>query len=337
MTSALNAVTTRMLKLGASGFMGVAGIMASIAIGSGSALAQDFPNRALRLIVPFQAGSTTDIIARMYATALSERLKQPVTIDTRLGAGGIVGGTALLRAAPDGYTLGLLVAGNSIQTWVVKDMPFDVRKDFAHITQLYAGYSALLVASDFPARNLADFIAYAKANPGKIFFGSSGAATTTHLAGELLNEATGIRMTHVPYKGSSEVITAMFSGSIQTYFDLYGTAKALIDSGKVRPLAVTSLKRMAELPQVPALAETYPGFEIAARVGVAAPLGTPRPVMDKLVAESRAVLQDAGLRRRIAALGIEPGGSSPEEYARGIASDTEKWGRAVRAAGITPQ
>lgn len=311
-------------------------LLGSIAL-SAPLHAQDFPNRPLRMIVPFASGSVTDIVARLVATGMGERLKQPVTVENRLGAGGIVGGTALMRAAPDGYTVGLLVAGNSIQTWVVKDMPFDVRKDFMHITQMYAGYSALLVAKDFPAQNLAEFIAWTRANPGKAFFGSSGAATTTHLAGELLKDAAKIDITHVPFKGSPEVVTALLSGSIQTYFDLYGTAKPLLDSGKVRALAVTSLKRMAELPNVPALAETYSGFEIAARVGLAAPLGTPKAVHDKLVAETRAALQQPEIRKRITDLGIEPGGNTPAEYAKGIAEDTEKWGRAVRAAGLKPE
>ncbi len=306
-------------------------------LGAASVWAQDFPAKPIRMLVPFQAGSTTDIIARLAAGGLSERLKQPVIIDNRTGAGGIISGSALMRSAPDGYTIGVLVAGNSIQTWVVKDMPFDVRKDFMHITELYVGYSALLVARDFPAQTLGEFIAYAKANPGKIFFGSSGVATTTHLAGEILKGVAGIDMTHVPFKGSPEVYTAILNGNIQTYFDLYGTSKALIDSGKVRPLAVTSTKRMAELPLVPALAETFPGVEIAARVGLAAPLGTPKPVHDKLTAETRAVLQNAEVRRRISGFGVEPGGSSPSEYAQRIAVDTEKWGNAVRAAGLKPE
>ena len=306
-------------------------------LGATSVRAQDFPVKPIRMLVPFQAGSTTDIIARLVAAGLSERLRQPVVVDNRTGAGGIISGSALKRSAPDGYTIGLLVAGNSIQTWVVKDMPFDVRKDFMHITEMYAGYSALLVSRDFPAQTLGEFITYAKANPGKIFFGSSGSATTTHLSGEILKSVAGIDITHVPFKGSPEVYTAILNGTIQTYFDLYGTSKSLIDSGKVRPLAVTSTKRMAELPQVPALAETYPGFEIAVRVGLAAPLETPKAAFDRLTAAARAVLQNADVRTRIASFGAEPGGSSPDEYARAIAVDTEKWGKAVRAAGLQPQ
>ena len=296
--------------------------------------AEEYPSKPIKILVPFQIGSVTDIIARLVANSLSFKLKQAVIIENKTGAGGIIAGVTLLNSSPDGYTLGLLVAGNSIQTWVVKDMPFDIRKDFLPITEIYSGYSVLLVSDNFPSRTLNDFINYTKEHPGKTFFGSSGTATTTHLAGELLKDYSKIEITHVPFKGSSEVVNAILNGSIQTYFDLYGTSKSLIQSGKVRPIAVTSPKRMPELPNVPSLAETYPGFEIAARVGLAAPKGTSKEILSILVSETRNILQSPDVRKTILALGVEPGGTSPDEYLKSIISDTEKWGKAVKVADI---
>lgn len=304
---------------------------------AGAAAAQGYPERPIKLIVPYSTGSTTDIIARLIGAALAERTKQPVVIDTRVGAGGIVGLKALQAAPADGYTMGLVVSGNAVQPWLMKDMPFDVRKDFQPLTLMYVGQYVLMVPPNLPPQNFSEFLGYLKANPKKVFFGSSGSGTTTHLAGELLKQAAGVEMTHVPFKGSPEVFNAMFSGSVQAYFDLYGTSRPLIESGKVRPLATSGKTRMAQLPNLPAIAESLPGFEVLVWTGFAVPNGTPPEVVTKLTAELRAVMQAPELRKRLAEMGVEPGGGTTASMAAFVAAEYDKWGRTIKAAGIKPE
>jgi len=304
---------------------------------AGAAAAQGFPDRPIKILVPYSAGSTTDIIARLIATSLAERTKQSVVVDNRVGAGGIVGLKALQASPADGYTVGMIVSGNAVQPWLMKDMPFDVRKDFQPISLMYVGQYVLMVPPELPPQNLAEFMAYLKANPRKVFFGSSGAGTTTHLAGELLKQLGGVEMTHVPFKGSPEVFNAMFSGSVQAYFDLYGTAKPLIDAGKVRPLATSGKTRMAQLPNLPAVAEALPGFEVLVWTGFAVPNGTPADVTAKLTAELRAVMQAPELRKRLADMGVEAGGGTSAAMATFVSAEYDKWGRTIKAAGIKPE
>lgn len=303
---------------------------------AGSAVAQDFPTRAVTLIVPYPAGSTTDIIARHITAPLTERLKQPVVIDNKAGAGGGLGVNALKNAPKDGYTMGLVVSGSVIQPWLEKNVPFDVRKDFMPMSAMYVGLYCLNVAPNFPAKSLNEFISYVKANPSKVFYGSSGTGTTTHLAGELLKQLTSIEMTHVPFKGSPQVVAAVLSGDIQAYFDLYGTSKPLIDSGKVRTLGVTTKTRYAALPNVPAIAEVAPGYEVLVWTGFALPLGTPKAAFDRLTTELRAVMAMPDVSKKIAALGVDTGGNSPEEFQTFINAEYDKWGRIIQAAGLKP-
>jgi tripartite-type tricarboxylate transporter receptor subunit TctC len=312
-------------------------LTAMVALIMVSAAAQGFPERPIKILVPYSAGSTTDIIARLIATALAERTKQTVVVENRIGAGGIVGLKALQASPADGYTIGLVVSGNAVQPWLMKDMPFDVRKDFTPLSLMYVGQYLLMVPPELPPQNLAEFLAYLKSNPKKVFFGSSGAGTTTHLAGELLKQMGGVEMTHVPFKGSPEVFNAMFSGSVQAYFDLYGTAKPLIDAGKVRPLATSGKTRMASLPNLPALAEALPGFEVLVWTGFAVPNGTPPNVVAKLTTELRAVMQAPELRKRLADMGVEPGGGTSAAMAIFVAAEYEKWGKTIQAAGIKPE
>jgi tripartite-type tricarboxylate transporter receptor subunit TctC len=310
--------------------------LAALAI-SAPATAQSFPDRPIHLIVPYSSGSITDVIARLAAAGLSERLKQPVVIESRTGAGGIIALKALHAAKPDGYTLGLIPSGSVVQPWLMKDMPFDVRKDFQALSLMYAGPLMLVVPPQMPAQNLAEFVAYAKANPSKVFYGSSGAGTATQLAAELMKQAAGLEMTHVPYRGSADVYTAMLSGSVNAYFDLYGTAKPLIEAGKVRVLGVTSTKRLAVLPHVPAIAELAPGYEVLGWTGFAVPNGTPRDVMDKLAAAMQATLRSPELSKRLLEMGVEPGGNTPAEMTRFIAAEYDKWGEITRKAGMKPE
>ena len=302
-----------------------------------AAAAQDFPSRPVHIIVPYSSGSLTDLIARIVGAALSERIRQPVLIENKDGAGGAIGANALRQATPNGYTIGVIVSGNAIQPWLMKDVPFDIRKDFIPITLMYQGQYVFAVAPTYPAKTFPEFIADAKANPEKIFYGSFGTGTTTHLAGEMLEQMALIKMTHVPYKGGPGVVAGTLAGSVQVHFNLYGTVKPLIESGRGRALAVTGKQRMAALPQIPTIAEYYPGFEVLVWTGFAAPQGTPKEVVARLTADLREVLQLADVNKKIVELGVDPGGNSPAEFAQLINDDYERWGKTIKAAGLKPQ
>jgi tripartite-type tricarboxylate transporter receptor subunit TctC len=303
-----------------------------------AAQSQSYPTRRVSIIVPYPAGSTTDIIARLIAAPLALRLGQAVVVENRAGAGGAIGVRVLKQSPADGHTIGLIVSANVIQPHLQKaEMPFDVRTDFVPLSMMYSGLYMLNVAPSFPAKTVAEFVSYAKANPQKIFYGSSGAGTTTHLAGELLKQLAGIEMTHVPFKGSPEIYTAMGSGDIQASFDLWGTSRPMIESGRVRGLGVTSKTRNAALPQFPAIAETVPGYEVLVWTGFAAPLGTPPAAVNRLVTELRAVMAQPDLKARVAGMGVDIGGNSPTEFAQFVRDDFEKWDKAIKMSGLSPQ
>lgn len=312
----------------------VAGVLACAALG---AQAQAFPNRPIHFLVPYTSGTGTDIVARMMAGPMGEKLGQSVIIENKPGAAAILGVKALKDAKPDGYTIGALVSANAIQTWITKDLGFDIRKDFAPITLLYTGPLVMSVPADFPAKNLAEFVAYAKANPTKLFYGSVGPGSTSHLASEMLKLAAGINLTHVPYKGSPEMYTGMFSGGVQLAFDNYVTPKPQVEAGKLKVLGITSLQRVSWLPNIPTFAETFPNFEASFWVGLAAPQGTPKDALDRVTAEARAALQRPDIRDRMTQLGLLQGGGTPAEFARYMANEVEKWGKVTQAAGMKPE
>ena len=297
-------------------------------------LAQDYPSRQVTLVVPHPAGTSTDIMARIIASPLATRLKQSVVVENRAGAGGAVGVRYLKDQRPDGYAFGLIASGNVIQPWLQKDMPFDVRKDFVHLTLMYKGLYVVNVIPSFPAKTFQEFLAYVKANPKKVFFGSSGTGTTTHLGGELINQLAGTEMVHVPFKGSPEVYAGAGSGDIQMLLDLWGTSRPMIEAGRIRPLAVTSKTRSAVLPNIPAVDEFVPGVEVFAWTGFVAPPNTPAAVATRLTNELRASMAQADVQKRFADLGVDIGGQSPQEFTNFINADYEKWGRVIKAAGI---
>jgi tripartite-type tricarboxylate transporter receptor subunit TctC len=276
-------------------------------------------------------------MTRMVAAALSERLRQTVVVENRPGAGGTIGIMALKNATPDGYTIGVLVSGNVVQPLLVKDTPFDVRKDFTMLTSLYVSPLVMIVPASSPGRTLAEFIAMAKTRPGKVFFGHAGIGTTTHLAGELLNQVAGISMVHVPYKGTPETLPPLMSGDTQAVFSGYSTAKALVEAGKLRVLAVASAKRIPILPDIPAIAETYPGFDVSAWTGFAAPAGVPSHIVERLAVEIRAIIQSPTIRTRFLEVGLVPGGETPAEFSKLIEDSYTTFGKVIQNAGIKPQ
>jgi tripartite-type tricarboxylate transporter receptor subunit TctC len=300
-----------------------------------TAFAQAYPARAIKIIVPYGPGGASDISTRMVAEKLAVQMKQPVVVENKPGGGSIIGVGALKVAPPDGYTIGLLVSANAALPWLRKDMPFDILKDFIPLTSMYTGPLVLTVGTDVPAKTFKEFIEYSKANPGKVFAGSIGAGTTTNLAAELLNQMAGISLTNVSYRSATDVHAAVVGGTVQSAFDNLGTPKPLIESGRERALAVTGKKRIPVLPEVPAIAEFYPGYEIVSWTGFALPLGTPPAIVDRLTVELRKAMQDPAIRTYLQeTVGAEPGGGPPEELRQRIANDHAMFGKIIKTAGI---
>lgn len=311
-------------------------LLLAFALAAGAAVAQDYPNKPLKLIVPFAPGGVTDTSGRAVAEALAARLGQPVVVENRPGASGNIGTAQVAQAAPDGYTLVLGFDGTMvINPHVFANMPFNTLRDFAPVTKL--GDAALLLVAhpSVPAKNLAEFMAYAKTKPGPHPYGTSGTGGTPHLAGELMKQRTGIDLEHIPYKGGGQAMTDVLGGQIPLVFTAIASAQQHVKSGKVVALGVPSLKRSPALPDVPTFIESgIPNFEAVSWVGIFVPAKTPRAIVDKLQREIAAVLQTDKVKERYAVLGIEPVGNTPEQFTEQIRVDLARWGEVVKAANI---
>ena len=301
---------------------------------SGSGWAQGYPSRPISLVVFLPAGAVPDLISRLIGDALTKRLGQPIIIDNRPGAGGNIALQAVARAPADGHTLLLLASPHAVNVTLYPSNPVSMTKDIVPIASLNRDTFVLLVNPAFPVKTVAEFIAYAKANPGKINLSSNGTGNLTHLAGELFKIATGVDVLHVPYRGSPPALAALTAGDVQAGFDTVGTCRPLIQSGKIRALGVSSLARVPTLPDVPPIADTVPGYNVIGWLGVGAPKGTPLEIVQRLNKEINAVLADPAVTSRMAELGSEPFTTTPEEFAKFTAEDTVKWGKVVKAAGI---
>jgi tripartite-type tricarboxylate transporter receptor subunit TctC len=299
------------------------------------AFAQAYPNHPIRLVVPFPAGGTTDILARAAAQKLIEALGQPVVVDNRPGAGGNIGADLVAKSAPDGYTLLMGTVGtHAINPSRYAKMPYDHVKDFVPVVLVAGVPNVLVVNPSVPVNSVADLIKLAKSKPGEINFASSGSGTSIHLSGELFKTMAGVDMTHVPYKGSAPALTDLIGGQVQLMFDNLPSALPQIKGGKLRAIAVTSLKRAPVLPDVPTIAESgLPGFEASSWFGVLAPAGTPAPVVAKLNAEVNKWLQSPEARDQLLAQGAAAAGGTPEQFAAHIRAETEKWAKVVKASG----
>ena len=308
---------------------------ASPAFGQG---AGDYPSKPVQLVVPFASGGPTDVIARQVGQKLGERLRQPVVIVNKPGAGGNLGSATVATAPADGYTLLLgTVPTHGINPSLYKNMPYDHRKDFVAISQLSIVPSVLVVNKDFPPKTLAELIDYLRKNPGKVFYATPGAGTSIHLASELLKMMSGTDMTHVPYKGSAPAMMDVIGGQVQLMFDNTVTAWPQVQAGKVRPLGVTTKQRLKSAPDVPAIAEVLPGFEANAWHGIFAPAGTPQPIVDKLALEIQAVMKDPAIVEAFTKVDTIPVGSTPREFRAFIDAETERWGNVVRKLGLTAE
>ena len=324
------------MKLPRRRFLHLAAGAAALPALSRIARAQTYPSRPVRWVVPFPPGGVTDIVARLMGQWLSERLGQPFVIENRPGAGGNIGAEAVVKAAPDGYTLYLSSSPNAISATLYDNLNFNFIRDIAPVASISISPLVMEVNPSVPAKTVPEFVAYAKANSGKLNMASNGNGTTSHLAGELFKMMTGINMLHVPYRGAAPALTDLIGGQVQVMFDVMASSIEHIRAGKLRALAVTTATRSEALPDVPNVGEFLPGFEASAWQGVGVPKNTPTEIVEKLNKEINAGLADPKLRARLADLGGTVIGGSPADFGKLIADETEKWGKVIREANITP-
>jgi tripartite-type tricarboxylate transporter receptor subunit TctC len=305
---------------------------------AGGAAAQTCPAKTVRLIVPFAPGGSTDITARIVAQKLGEAWKQQVLVDNRSGAGGNIGAEAVARAAPDGYTLLLATTGvMSINMFLYKTLTYDAARDLAPVTQIGSLPLILIVHPSLPAKSVKELIAIAKAKPGALTYASSGVGGATHMTAELFRAMAGVDIVHVPYKGSGQAMVDLVAGQVVVAFDQIVSSLPHVEAGKLRALAVTSGKRFESVAKLPTVAEAgVPGYEAVSWNGIAAPAATPAAILTRVQADTARVLQLPDIKDRFSKDGIEPVGSTPEQFAAHVRSEREKWGKVVKTAGIQP-
>jgi tripartite-type tricarboxylate transporter receptor subunit TctC len=301
------------------------------------AQAQTYPTRPVRLIVGIAAGGTQDTIARLLAQGLSERLGQQFVVDNRPGANGTLATEAVVRAAPDGYTLILANTSNSINATLYEKLSYDFIRDIAPVGSIGRGNGVMLVTPSFPAKDIPEFIAYAKANPGTINMASGGVGNITHMSGELFAQVAGIKLVHVPYRGEALSYPDLLSGRMQVLFGGIPPALEHVRTGRLRALGVTIKERSKVLPDVPSISEFLPSYEASAWYGIGAPKATPADVINKLNQAMNAIINDPKLGAQFTDLGVLTGTSSPSQFASFIAAETEKWAKVIRTAGIKPE
>jgi len=315
-------------------FLAVLGGVSTLPLSAHISNADSFPSRPLRIIVGFAAGGNFDLVARVVAEHMSARLGQPVIVENRPGASSNIAAEAAVRAPPDGYTLFLAGAVNAINATLFDKLGFNFPDDIAPVAAAVQFPNVMLVSEVFPAKSVPEFIAYAKANPGKINHGSSGNGTTQHLAGELFKRTAGVSFVHVPYRGASQALTDLLGGRVQVLFEALPASIQHIKSGQLLALAVTTLSRSDALPDTPALAEFLPGYEASGWSGFCTPKNTPAPVIEKLNAAINESLRDPKVKARFGDLGAMTLGGSAHDFSMLIFRETEKWARIIRMANI---
>jgi tripartite-type tricarboxylate transporter receptor subunit TctC len=321
------------MKLQRRQFLHLAAGAVALPAGSRVAWAQTYPARPVRMIVGFPAGNASDIIARLMAQSLSERLGQQFVVENRPGAGGSIGTEVVVRAPPDGYTLLMsVVTSNAINATYYANLNYNFIRDIAPVASIGGGSYVMVVNPSIAARTLPEFIAYAKTNPGKINMASTGNGTPTHVFGELFKTMAGVDLLHVPYSGS--FLPDLLGGQVQVVFGPIAQFVELIQAGKLRAIAVTAASGQATLPDIPTVAEFVPGYEASVRYGIGAPSNTPTEIIDKLNKEINAALADPKMKARLAEIGAVPMPMTPAEFGNVIADETEKWGKVIRMAHI---
>jgi tripartite-type tricarboxylate transporter receptor subunit TctC len=324
------------MKLPRRSFLHLAASVAVLPAVSRIARAQAYPARPVHWIVGLAPGGAQDIVARLVGQWLSERLGQPFVIENRPGAGTNIGTEAVVRARADGYTLLLVGPPNAINATLYDKLNFNFIRDIAAVAGISREPDIMEVHPSFPAKTVPEFIAYVRANPGKINHASAGTGSAGHVAGELFKMMTGVSMVHVPYRGGAPALTDLLGGQVQVYFGNMQSSIEYIRAGKLRALAVTTATRSEALPDIPTVGEFVPGYEASGWTGIAAPKNTPAEIVDKLNKETNAALADPKLKARLADLGAAPLPGSPSDFGRFIAEETEKWGKVVKFANIKP-
>ena len=325
-------------KGGATGALKLLGLAAACLCLAGpvpSVASDAYPTRPVRWIVPFTPGGTTDILARIFGQRLSERLGQQFIVENKPGGGANIGTDAVVRSPADGYTLLLVGSVHAINATLYQKLPYNFIRDIAPVVGFARVPNVMEVHPSVPVGSVAEFIAYARSNPGTLNMASSGSGTTIHLGGELFKAMAGVNLLHVPYRGSAPALTDLLSGRVQVMFDNAPSSIAHIRAGKLRALAVTTLERSAAFPDLPTVSDTVPGYEVSAWFGMGVPKGTPPEVIETLYRGIDEALADPVIRARLAELGIEPLRLSPAAFAAHIAAETEKWGNVVRISGAT--
>jgi tripartite-type tricarboxylate transporter receptor subunit TctC len=326
-----------MMKLHRRRFLRVGAGAVALPLVSSIARAQAYPSRPVRIVAPYPPGGAVDILARLMAQWLSDRLGQSFIVENRAGAGGNIGTQAVISSPPDGYTMLLVAAANASNATLYDQLPFNFLRDAAPVIGLISTPLSMNVNPTVPAKTVAEFIAYAKANPGRINMGSAGTGTVIHLSGELFKRMTGVNLVHVPYRGGAPAMTDLIGGQLQVIFDLLPQSITQIRGGSIRPLAVTTTNRSEQLPDLPTIGETVSGYEASSWFGVSVPKGTPTPVIEQLNRELNAGLANPGIKARLLDLGGKVLGGSPTDFGKLIADETEKWGKVIRAANIKPE
>ena len=308
--------------------------LGALALHGSGAVAQDYPSRPIKWVISFPAGGPNDVVARIIGQFLSERVGQPIIIENKAGAGGSLGMGAVLASPPDGYTIGFVAPNYAINHTLYAKLPYNFLKDSAPVAGTMRLTNVMVINPAVPANTVAEFIAHAKANPGKVNFSSGGIGTTIHMAGEMFKSMTGVDIVHVPYRGSAHALTDLLTGQVQVMFDNLPSSIEHIRTGRLRALAVTVGKRWPALPDVPTVGETVPGYETSLWYGIVAPRDTPPAIINKLNGAINAVLADPKLVARLAELGGVPMPMAPTEFGKLIADDVEKWAKVIKAAGV---
>jgi tripartite-type tricarboxylate transporter receptor subunit TctC len=310
-------------------------VLFAVFAGIGTASAADYPVRSVKWIVPYPPGGTTDVLARIIAQWLSEKMGQQFIVENKPGAGNNIGTEAVVTSPPDGYTMLLVNPANGINASLYKKLPFNFIRDIAPVAGIVRTPNVMTVTNSLPVKTVAEFIAYCKVNPGKVNMASSGSGTSVHLSGELFKYMTGCNMLHVPYKGAGPALTDLIAGQVHVFFDNLPSSAPHIRGGRIRALAVTSANREPSMPELPTVGETVPGYEATAWFGIGMPKGTPREIIEKVNAEVNRALADPKMRERMAELGGRPIPGTPEDFGKVIAAETAKWAKVVASSGAT--
>lgn len=301
----------------------------------GAASAADYPTKPIKLVVAWSPGGTTDILARIIAQGLSEKLGETVLVENKPGGGNNIGTEYVIRSAPDGYTLNMTNPANAINATLYKNLPFNFINDTVPVAGVVQTPNVMVITGALPVKTVAEFIAYCKANPTTVNMASSGSGSSIHLSGELFKIMTGCKMAHIPYKGAGPALNDLIAGQVQVIFDNLPSSAGFIKDGRIRALAVTTSVREASLPNVPTVAETVTGYEASAWFGISAPKGTPRDIVEKLNTAVNQLLAEPKIQKRLSELGGTPIPGTPEDFGKLISNDTQKWERVVKSSGAT--